>query len=105
MWKVFGNSISMAEGDFGIPLPATVKGATLTASDIIKFTFKSRVNGVVILEKEFAPASNSFVLELTEAESDLFPVGKYVYSADWYQNGIFLCNIVPCGLFKVVDKA
>jgi hypothetical protein len=105
MWKVYGINLSMAEGDFGIPLPVTVTGATLTVSDTFKFTFKSRVNGVVILEKEFAPASNSFVLELTEAESALFPVGKYVYSADWYQDGVFLCNIVPMGIFKVVDKA
>ena len=105
MWYGLGKNLSMAEGDFGIPLPVIVTGATLTASDTIRFTFKSSVNGAVILEKEYAPAGNSFVFELTEAESALFPVGKYVYAADWYQDGVFLCNIVPVGLFKVVDKA
>lgn len=105
MWKVMGTCISMAEGDFGIALPARVKGATVSAGDSIKFTFKTCINGITILEKDLIPVNNAVTLELTEAESGLFAVGNYVYKADWYQDGVFMCNIVPCGIFKVVDKA
>lgn len=106
MWAVSGNDLQMAEGDFGIQLPVTVNGTTLTASDSLKITFKTRKNGQTILEKEFTDISQNTVnLELTAAESALFPVGLYVYSLDWYQNGVFMCNIVLCAPFKVVDKA
>lgn len=105
MWKAMGRNISMAEGDFGISLPARVIGATVSTSDSIKFTFKTHMNGTTILEKDCVPADNAVTLVFSEAESGLFTVGNYVYKADWYQNGVFMCNIVPCGLFKVVDKA
>ena len=105
MWKVFGNSISMAEGDFGVPLPATISGITMTASDTLKFVFKDGVNGNTILEKEYTPSDNTLVLEFTEAESTLFAVGQYVYRLDWYQGGVFMNNIILAGAFKVVDKA
>ena len=105
MWKAFGNNISMVEGDFGFPLPVTFTGATVTAADSLKYVFKNTVNGDTILEKEIIPVDNVGALELTEAESALFPVGQYVYRLDWYQDGEFMCNIVPAGIFKVVEKA
>lgn len=117
MWKVNGTILQMAEGDYGVALPVTVSGATLGASDTIKFTFKSALGGTAILEKVYAAPSpeplrmgeasapNTVNLEFTEAESALFAVGVYVYSMDWYQDGNFLCNIIPAGIFKVVDKA
>lgn len=106
MWAVNGNDLQMAEGDFGIQLPVTVNGTTLGNGDALKFTFKTRKNGQTILEKNFSEIEQNTVnLELSEEESALFPVGFYVYSLDWYQNGIFMCNIVLCSPFKVVDKA
>jgi hypothetical protein len=45
------------------------------------------------------------VVCLTEEESALFPVGVYCYRLDWYQEGTFMCNIIPDAVFKVVDKA
>ena len=49
--------------------------------------------------------NNTIDFELTDSETELLPVGVYAYSLDWYQDGAFMCNIIPSGLFKVVDKA
>lgn len=107
MWTVNGTTLKMAEGDYGIQLPVTVSGTTLEANDSLKFTFKTVPNGEVILEKEFSDINDNTVdFEFTEAESALFSAGSTcVYSLDWYQDGIFMCNLIPLGQFKVVDKA
>lgn len=106
MWMVSGNNLSMAENDYGIELPVTVNGVDLGNQDSIKITIKDRINGTTVLEKEYTEFSeNTFNLELTEQESAIFSVGAYVYSLDWYQNGSFMCNIVPSASFRVVDKA
>ena len=105
MWAVIGNDLKMTEGDYGLQLPVTISGTTFTASDEVMFTLKDRVNGSTILTKTFANIEdNTFNLELTEAESAQLSVGKYVYSLDWYQNGNFMCNIVPVASFKVGEK-
>lgn len=106
MWKAQGHSLEMAEGDWGIQLPITVNGVTFAANDEIKFVLKSKRNGEAILEKTYRNITdNTINLEMTEAEAELLPVGAYVYSIDWYQDGAFLCNIIPLASFKVVDKA
>lgn len=106
MWAVNGTNLQMAEGDYGISIPVTVSGTTLSASDTLKFVFLAAKNGRVILEKEFTNISENTVnLELTEEESALFTPRMYVYRLDWYQDGNFLCNIIPEASFKVVDKA
>ena len=65
----------MVEGDYGIKLPFSVSGTTLSAGDSIRFTFKDTVNGTTILTKEYTTFNqNAADLELTEAESALFPV-------------------------------
>ena len=104
MWNVSGNSLSMAEGDWGVKLPVNVSGVTFSASDSIKIVIK---NGeTTLVEKEYTNITQNTVnLELTEAESALLPVGNYVYRLDWYQDGAFMCNIIPISTFKVVDKA
>lgn len=106
MWAVQGMSLQMAEGDYGIELPVTISGTTLAASDSLKFTFLTAKNGRVILEKEFTNISENTVnLELTEAETALFEPKTYVYRLDWYQDGNFMCNVIPEATFRVVDKA
>lgn len=106
MWIVSGNSLQMAEGDFGIVLPVKINGTTLTEHDSIKFTFKDKPNGTPVLEKEYTNLTdNTANLVLTEQESALFPIGVYSYSLDWYQDGNFMCNIILQGVFRVVDKA
>ena len=106
MWYVNGNDLQMCEGDFGLKLPIKINGVTFTASDEAKLTIKKAVNGDVILTKTFTDITqNTVQFEITEADSALLPVGNYAYSLDWYQNGNFMCNVIPSAIFKVVDKA
>ena len=106
MWNVLGTTLIMTEGDYGIKLPVTISGTTLAAGDSVKLTFKAKQNGDELLVKDFdSITDNTVELELTEAEAALFPVGSYVYSLDWYQDGNFMCNIIPSAILKVVDKA
>ncbi len=106
MWKVNGDKLQMAKGDYGISLPVTVTGASFGAHDSLKFTFVRPQNSYVVLEKEFSNIEqNTANLEFTAEESALFRSGTYAYSLDWYQDGNFMCNIIPRASFEVVDKA
>lgn len=106
MWNSSGTDLSMVEGDWGINLPITVNGVEFDTNDEVLITVKDKKNGDVILEKTYGNIDeNTIPFELTEAESALLPVGKYVYRIDWYQSGAFYCNITPIGNLKVVDKA
>ena len=106
MFIVNGHDIKMTEGDYGLQLPVTISGTTLATSDEVLFILKDKLNGEEILRKNYDNISQNTVnLEITEAESALLPVGNYVYSLDWYQDGAFMCNIIPCSAFKVVEKA
>lgn len=105
MWAVYGNDLSMAEMDYGLKLPVIINGATFAENDEVKLTIKTAVNGETLIEKTYgAIVDNTVDFELTEAESSLLPVGCYVYRLDWYQDGAFMCNIIPYASFKVVDK-
>lgn len=106
MWNVNGKALAMTEGDYGIKLPVTINGVTFAASDSVKLTIKSGLNGDAIIEKNYTNIEqNTVQLELTESESASLPVGRYVYVLDWYENGNFMCNVVPSGVFEVVEKA
>lgn len=105
-WSVHSENLQIVEGDYGLDLPIDIVGTTLTEHDSIRITFKREKNGDTILAKEFSEISgNAIILSLSEAESALFPVGRYVYSLDWYQDGAFMCNIITAASFRVVDKA
>lgn len=106
MWNVNGYSLQMCEGDFGMNLPVTVNGAQIADGDSVKLTIKSTASGETIVEKTFSNiAENTFFFVLTEAETALLPLGQYVFVVDWYHDGEFMCNLIPCSVFKVVDKA
>lgn len=106
MWVVNGENLRMAEGDFGIDLPFSFSGIAIGSQDRFKFIFKDTKNGTEILTKDLDPSDdNKIYLFFTQEESSRFPIGSYVYSLDWYQNGMFLCNLILCASFKVVDKA
>ena len=90
MWNVTGTNLQMAEGDYGIALPVTISGITLTENDSIRFTFKTSPNGETVLTKEYANISqNTLQLVLSEAESALLPVGSY-YCPFRCSGGLFL---------------
>lgn len=104
MWNVNGITLNMTEGDWGVKLPVTVTGVTFTANDSVRI--KIQRGETTIIEKEYTNITqNTFDLEFTEAESALLPVDSYLYSLDWYQDGAFMCNIIPSGMFLVGDKA
>lgn len=106
MWNVNGHNLTMTEGDWGLLLPVTIAGVTLAAQDEVKMTFKDSANGETLFEKTFANiVDNTVNLEITESETALLPVGTYVYCLDWYQDGAFMCNIIPSATLRVVDKA
>ena len=106
MWNVNNQDLKMCEGDWGIKLPITISGTTLTASDELKIVIKKAQNGDAVLTKVYTGISqNTVELEFTEAESVLLPVGTYCYTLDWYQSGAFMCNIIPYATLRVVDKA
>lgn len=106
MWNVNGNALQMVAGDYGVELPITVTGVTFAATDEMKLAVKNSRSGETLIEKTFNNIQqNTINLELTEAESALLPVGCYTYILDWYQNGAFLCNVIPAAHFKVVGKA
>lgn len=106
MWVVNKQTLQMTEGDWGIELPITIDGVTLTENDEVLVTIKTEKNGETVLTKNYDHiGENTVNLSFTEAESELLPVGAYVYSLDWYQDGAFYCNIIPSAAFKVVDKA
>ena len=105
MWGADGINLSMCEGDYGISLPFSFSGVTFANNDAVKLTVKAASGSTAtVLDKTVSNLTNGFALELTEAESALMPVGNYVYSLDWYRDGVFLCNLVARGLWKVVDK-
>ena len=105
MWVVKGYELKMTEGDYGVELPVTVHGTELQLADQIKITIKNKTNGDVIISKTYGDfESNTFPFEITQEETALLPVGMYVYSLDWYQNNVFMCNIIPNALLRVVEK-
>lgn len=106
MWNVMGNNLQMCEGDFGLQLPIKITGPTFTEHDEVKIVVKKAVNGDTLFTKTYGNiAQNTIAFEVTAEESAKLPVGEYVYSLDWYQDGAFLCNIIPAATLKVVDKA
>lgn len=106
MWTVSGRALKMVEEDYGISLPISVDGVTFEDEDELLFTLKTKDNGDVILTKTFGNITdNTIDLIFTQSESAQLDVGSYVYSLDWYQDGAFMCNIIPSAVFKVVDKA
>ena len=106
MWAVNGNDLRMCEGDWGVQLPITISGVTFSNNDELILTVKEKLNGTTLITKNYTNITqNTITLEVTEVESALLKVGVYVYSLDWFQNGAFLCNIIPTAIFKVVEKA
>lgn len=96
----------MVEGDYGITLPVVISGVTLGANDTVKLTVKRQPDFTAVVEKTFDNIQDNTVnLVFTEEESAKLKPRDYLYVLDWYQSGSFLCNIIPSGSLKVVNKA
>lgn len=105
-WKVTGNDLTMAVGDYGIELPFTFLDITFSANDEVKMSIKRVIGGEALVEKSFQNIQESTVnVVLTYSETEKLPVGSYVYSLDWYQDGFFMCNLIDKAKFRVVSKA
>lgn len=96
----------MTVGDYGIGLPIKFSGVDFGQSDSVKLRISSARNLAEKLEVVFSDITDNTVeLSLTEAQSALLPVGDYVYALDWYRDEVFMCNIIPQAVFRVVKKA
>lgn len=100
-----GTKIIMTEGDFGVTLPIIINGGDVGDKDTLRITIKQESDGESILSKEFTNIkNNTFEFVLSKEESDKLPIGKYLYSLDWYRGNEFFCNLIKKGLFEVEDK-
>lgn len=100
--------IFMTEGDFGITLPIEVdtEGMELTRDDKFVFKLFKEINGGAIIEKVFENITNNTIeLIFTQEESNQLDIGDYYYDLDWFQEDVFLSNILRKKKFKVNDKA
>ncbi len=105
MWKADGCSLQMTAGDYGVALPFELKGITISEQDSIKIVVKSETCGTKLIEKDFQSIEDNIVnLLFTKEESSKLQVGGYKYRLDWYQDGIFMCNIISDGTLRVVKK-
>ena len=97
--------ITMTEGDWGVSIPIKVSGVTIDGADSVLLTIKKEKNGEAFLEKTFTGIiANTIDLSFTEAESESLVVGSYLYTLDWYKNGVFYYCLVNNGKLKVEDK-
>lgn len=100
--------ITMTEGDFGIVLPIEIdtEGTELTNNDKFVFKIFKEINGQAIIEKVFENITNNTIeLSFTQEESKQLDIGDYYYDLDWYQEDVFLSNILAKKRLKVSDKA
>lgn len=107
-------TITMTEGDFGVSLPLEIKvSEDEDISDLDSFSIKifDEVHGNLLVEKHFTNIQdNTIELQLTQEESALLPAGeydtgKYYYDLDWYQNQVFMDNLLAKKPFIVEKKA
>lgn len=112
MLKMSGNNplgIEMVEGDFGLVLPIIIEsdsGTIFGSEDEFTIKIFKSINTEPIINKTYSNITNNTIdFELTESESLLLPVGIYYYDLDWYENGVFMCNILAKENYVVLEKA
>ena len=109
MWKTKSKGstdITMTEGDYGVSLPFPFSGVLIDSADSVKLTVKENADDeTAIIEKDFTGIlKNTVDLVFTAAESALLDVGTYVYSMDWYKNGVFQYCLIENAKLKVANK-
>ena len=96
----------MDEGDFGVEIDVAILGVSISSADTIRVTVRKEKNGDIVIEKEYTDIGDDDTIQLswTEAETESLTPGTYVYTLDWYQNGVFMCCIVNNSKLQVRDK-
>ena len=103
MWKANFTNVTMTRDDYGVELPFRIKNVTFGIGDQLQMRISK--NGTVILELTFSTIiDNTIYLVLTQEQSSMLPVGRYVYSLDWYKDGVFMDNLIQNARFIVEDK-
>lgn len=107
MFEAKNTKIEMTEGDYGIVLPIELEiEGELAPVDKFSFKIFKEINEEPIIEKVFSNITNNTIeFQLTKEESELLGVGTYYYDIDWYQENLFLNNIIAEAKFKVLEKA
>lgn len=99
-------NIEMVEGDYGIVLPIIIKNEAITSVDKFSIKIFKEVNTEAIIEKEYRNIKeNTINFMLTKEDSNKLKPGKYLYDLDWFQNDVFLSNILRKKKFTVQEKA
>lgn len=103
MFETFKYKITMTEGDYGVSLPIHFIDAGFESSDSIKVTIM--VDSETSIEKTYTEIVDDTIdFSLTESESKLLPVGFYLYSIEWYQDGVFKDCILEKSPFVVSER-
>ena len=105
MWKSNGMTIQMTVGDYGVALPITIDDVEFAAGDELLLAVKVKSGGAAVIERTFTDITGNAVdLVLTAAEAAALNVGAYIWTLDWFRDGVLQYNIVRYGCFKVVGK-
>lgn len=100
MFDTFKNKITMTEGDYGVSLPIHFIDAGFETNDSIKVTIM--VDSDTSIEKTYTDIVDDTIdFSLTQAETNQLPVGFYLYSIEWYQDGVFKDCILEKSPFVV----
>lgn len=104
MIRAENKTIKMVEGDFGLPLPITVTGTTISNDETIKITINNMEKEEIFSQEYKDIKNNTFDLIFTEEQSKELKEGMYTYSIDWFKGTTFLGNIVNGEMFEVEGK-
>lgn len=103
MFDTFKYKITMTEGDYGVSIPIHFIDAEFESDDSVKVTIM--VDSETKIEKTYTNIVDDTIdFSLTEAESNLLPVGFYLYSIEWYQDGVFKDCILEKSPFVVSER-
>lgn len=100
--------IGITEGDYGKVLPLELEDldTELTSDDKFSLKIFKEIDGKPIIEQVYENiVDNTIEFKLTKEESALLEIGSYYYDIDWYQENVFLTNIVKKKIFEVSEKA
>lgn len=96
-------TITIVEGDYGIEYRLNIIKGTPSIEDSFLFTIRD-INGLEKVSKTYTNITTYIPVVLTEQESAVLSPKVYLYSVDWYRDGIFQSNVVNGEKFIVEKK-